>query len=158
MANELLAVGTAAPTLTLSNEDGNPISLADYQGKKVILFIYPKNNTGSCLKEALSLKEGYADLQAAGYEVLGLSPDTVKKHRNYIDKRELPFSLIADPEHQLIKAFGAWGEKSMYGKTYMGVMRSTFLIDEQGSISHVIPKVVTKDHANQILELLGAPA
>ena len=126
MANELLAVGTAAPTLSLTNEDGNPISLADYQGKKVILFIYPKNNTGSCLKEALSLKGGYADLQAAGYEVLGLSPDTAKKHRNYIDKRELPFSLIADPEHQLIEAFGAWGEKSMYGKTYMGVMRSTF--------------------------------
>jgi peroxiredoxin Q/BCP len=152
----MLSPGTPAPTLTLTDQDGKSISLADYQGKKVVLFLYPKDNSSSCLKEALSLKEGYEELQAAGYEVIGLSPDSEKSHQNYISKRELPFTLIADPEHQLIEALGAWGEKSMYGKTYMGLMRSTFLIDEKGIISHVIPKVVTKDHARQILDLLAA--
>ncbi|MCL4155392.1 UNVERIFIED_CONTAM: hypothetical protein GTU68_020373 [Idotea baltica] len=151
---ELLDVGNSAPNISLTNEKGNPISLQNFNGQKVVVFIYPKNNSGSCLKEAISLKDGYKLLKAAGYEVIGLSPDSEKSHRNYIQKRELPFSLISDPEHKLIEAFGAWGEKKLYGRTYMGVIRSTFLLNEEGKISHVIEKVITKDHANQLLELI----
>lgn len=150
----LLAIGNQAPSLTLTNEKGNLISLQDFHGQKVAVFIYPKDNSGSCLKEALSLKEGYESLKKAGVEVIGLSPDSEKSHATYIQKRELPFSLISDPEHKLIKAFGAWGEKKLFGKTYMGVIRSTFLLDEKGKISHVVEKVITKDHANQLLELI----
>lgn len=152
--NTLLSVGTQVPNIALTDQDGQPIKLSDYRGQKVILFFYPKDNTPSCLKEAQSLKEGYDALKAKGYEVIGVSPDSEKSHKNYVTKRELPFRLISDTEHQLTEAFGAWGEKSMYGKTYMGLMRTTFLIDEEGKVSHVIPKVITKDHANQILELL----
>lgn len=150
----LLATGAQAPDIELLDQDGAAVKLSDYRGQKVILFFYPKNNTGSCLKEAQSLKEGYEALKARGYEVVGVSPDSVKSHKGYKTKRELPFRLISDPDAQLIQAFGAWGEKKMYGKTYMGLLRSTFLIDEEGKVSHTIPKVVTKDHANQILELL----
>lgn len=152
--NTLLSVGTQVPDIALTDQDGQAIKLSDYRGQKVILFFYPKDNTPSCLKEAQSLKEGYDALKAKGYEVIGVSPDSEKSHKNYVTKRELPFRLISDTEHQLTKAFGAWGEKSMYGKTYMGLMRTTFLIDEEGRVSHVIPKVITKDHANQILEHL----
>lgn len=154
ITSTLLAPGAQAPDIELTDQDGAAVKLSDYRGQKVILFFYPKNNTGSCLKEALSLKEGYEDLKARGYEVVGVSPDSVKSHKGYVTKRELPFRLISDPDAQLIQAFGAWGEKKMYGKTYMGLLRSTFLIDEEGKVSHTIPKVVTKDHANQILELL----
>lgn len=150
----LLSVGTSVPDVALTDQDGQAIKLSDYRGQKLILFFYPKDNTPSCLKEAQSLKAGYEALKAKGYEVIGVSPDSEKTHKNYVTKRELPFRLISDPDHLLTEAFGAWGEKSMYGKTYMGLLRSTFLIDEAGKVSHVIPKVITKDHANQILELL----
>lgn len=150
----LLSVGSAVPDLSLTDQDGQAVKLSDYRGQKLVLFFYPKDNTPSCLKEAQSLKEGYELLKAKGFEVVGVSPDSEKSHKNYVTKRELPFRLISDPDHQLTEAFGAWGEKKMYGKTYMGLLRTTFLIDEEGNVSHVIPKVVTKDHANQILELL----
>ena len=120
----------------------------------MILFIYAKGGSGSCLKETLSLKEGYEALKAKGYEVVGLSPDKEKAQKREVDKRELPFDLISDPENKLIEALGAWGLKKMYGKEYMGVIRSTFLIDEAGKVEQVIEKVKTKDHAEQILELL----
>lgn len=152
--HSLLPVGSTIPDITLTDQDSQEIKLSDYRGQKLIVFFYPKDNTPSCLKEAQSLKEGYDTLKAKGYEVVGVSPDSEKSHKNYVTKRELPFRLISDPEHQLTEAFGAWGEKKMYGKTYMGLLRTTFLIDEEGKISHVIPKVITKDHANQILELL----
>lgn len=154
--HSLLPVGSSIPDITLTDQDSKEIKLSDYRGQKLIVFFYPKDNTPSCLKEAQSLKEGYDTLKAKGYEVIGVSPDSVRTHKNYVTKRELPFRLISDPEHQLTEAFGAWGEKKMYGKTYMGLLRTTFLIDEEGKISHVIPKVITKDHANQILELLEA--
>ncbi|MEL6676797.1 MAG: thioredoxin-dependent thiol peroxidase [Bacteroidota bacterium] len=152
----LLGVGASVPHISLTDQDGASVSLADYAGKKLVVFFYPKDNSGSCLKEAVSLKEGYEALQQAGYEVVGVSPDSEKSHKNFITKRELPFRLISDPETKLIQAMGAWGEKKMYGKTYMGLLRSTFLVDEKGVITHVIPKVKTADHANQILDLLEA--
>jgi len=151
---ELLPVGSSVPDVSLTNQDGNPVSLTDYKGQKLIVFIYAKGGSGSCLKETLSLKEGYEALKAKGYEVVGLSPDKEKAQKREVDKRELPFDLISDPENKLIEALGAWGLKKMYGKEYMGVIRSTFLIDEAGKVEQVIEKVKTKDHAEQILELL----
>ncbi len=156
MSISLLAVGNAAPTVPVTNQQGETASLADYQGKKLIVFIYPKAGSGSCLKEALSMRDGYPQLQEMGYEVVGLSPDTERSLLNFVNKHAVPFDLLADPEHQLIEALGAWGEKQMYGKSYMGVMRSTFVLDEQGKITHVVPKVITKDHAAQLVELLRA--
>ena len=151
---KLLQVGEKAPNIQITDQDGKPISLQDFKGQKLIVFIYPKDNSGTCLKEGLSMKEGYESLKEAGFEVLGVSPDSERTHRNYISKRELPFNLLSDPDHQLIKAFGAWGPKKMYGKEYMGIYRTTFLLDEEGTITHVIEKVVSKEHAQQILDLI----
>ncbi len=156
ISQSFLAVGTTVPDIELTDQDGKLVKMSDYRGQKLVLFFYPKDNSGSCLKEANSLKESYDVLKTRGFEVVGVSPDSEKSHKSYITKRELPFRLISDPDHKLIEAFGAWGEKSMYGKKYMGIERSTFLIDEEGKISHVINKVKTKDHGNQILELLGS--
>lgn len=150
-----LAPGSPAPSLSLTNQEGNPVSLTDYKGQKLIVFIYAKGGSGTCLNETLNMKEGYASLKAQGYEVLGLSPEAEKAQKRQFDKRELPFDLIADPDHQLIEALGAWGKKKMYGKEYMGVIRSTFIFDEEGKVSHVIEKVKSKEHTAQILELVG---
>jgi peroxiredoxin Q/BCP len=157
MSTELLSIGSPAPSNSVTNQKGEAVSIADYQGQKLIVFIYPKAGTGSCLKEALSIRDGYADLKALGYEIVGLSPDKERKLSNFIQKHEAPYDLLSDPEHELIEAFGAWGEKKMYGKTYMGVMRSTFVLDEQGTVTHVVDKVITKAHAEQLLEILGNP-
>lgn len=154
MSDTLLPIGTQVPDMPLTNQDGESINLTQFKGQKLVVYFYPKDNSSSCVKEAESLRDGYETLKARGYEIIGVSPDSEKSHRNFISKRELPFTLISDPEHQLTEAFGAWGEKKMYGKTYMGLLRSTFLVDENGRISHVIPKVKTKEHAQQILDLL----
>ncbi|GAB4412736.1 MAG: thioredoxin-dependent thiol peroxidase [Bacteroidia bacterium] len=151
----LLEAGAPVPDLTLTDQDEQPVNLTDYAGRKLVVFFYAQDGSGTCTKEACSLRDGYADLQARGYEVVGVSPDSEKSHRNFIAKQQLPYRLISDPENKLVQAFGAWGEKKMYGKTYDGILRSTFLIDESGRVSHVIDKVVSKDHANQILELLA---
>lgn len=154
---ELLQVGNTAPLdIELTDQNGQTTSLRSFLGKPVILFIYPKDNTPTCTKEACNLRDGYQDLQAAGYEVIGLSPDGEKSHQKFIAKHELPFTLLSDPEHQLIEALGAWGEKSMYGKKYMGVFRTTFVLDAEGVISHVVEKVKSKEHTAQLLALLGA--
>lgn len=152
--SSFLNIGAQAPENEVFNQKGESASLKDYAGKKLVLFVYPKAGSGSCTKEAVSLKEGFAELEALGYQVVGLSPDKEKALHNFITKQELPYDLLGDPENQLIEALGAWGEKKMYGKTYMGVMRSTFLFDETGKLTHVIEKVKTKDHAQQILDLL----
>lgn len=149
-----LAPGTQAPDIELTNQAGEPIKLSDFRGKKVVLFFYPKDNSGSCTKEAVSLRDGYEALQAMGFEVIGVSPDSEKSHQKFIEKQSLPYPLISDPDHKLTKAFGAWGEKSMYGKTYMGLLRTTFLLDEEGKVTHIIPKVKTKEHFDQIQSLL----
>ena len=154
---EFLQPGTTAPLdIALTDQHGEATSLRHYLGKPIILFIYPKDNTPTCTKEACSLRDGYQDLKAAGYEVLGLSPDGEKSHQKFIAKFDLPFTLLSDPEHELIEALGAWGEKQMYGKKYMGVFRTTFVLDSEGVITHVVEKVKSKEHSEQLLSLLGA--
>lgn len=147
----LLKEGSKAPLFTGTNENGNVVKLSDYKGKKVVLYFYPKDNTPGCTSEACDLRDNYKVFQKQGYEILGVSPDSVKSHVKFIEKYELPFSLLADENHAIAEAFGAWGEKSMYGKKYMGILRSTFVINEKGIIEKVIEKVDTKAHTQQIL-------
>jgi len=151
----MLEAGTPVPEIQGKDQNGSPISLKDYQGKKVVLFFYPKDNTPTCTKEACNLRDNYAELQAQGFEVIGVSVDDEKSHQKFIDKFNLPYPLIADTDHAFVEAFGVWGEKSMYGKKYMGTFRTTFVIDEKGVISHVFPKVKSADHTQQILKALG---
>ncbi len=147
-----LQVGDLAPDFESTDQDGNPIKLSSYRGKKVVLYFYPKDNTPGCTAESCNLRDNYQALQAQGYEVLGVSPDSEASHQKFIAKHELPFSLIADTDKQVHEKFGTWGEKKMYGKTYMGTIRTTFIIDEAGKIEEVISKVKTKDHTAQILK------
>lgn len=150
-----LKVGDAAPNFSGINEKGETISLSDFEGKKLILFFYPKDNTPGCTAEACNLRDNYSELQAKGFELLGVSPDSPKKHQNFINKFEFPFPLLADTELETIKAFGIWGLKKFMGKEYDGVHRTTFLIDAQGKIAHIFAKVKTKTHAEQIFEAIG---
>ena len=150
-----IQIGDKAPDLLGLDQHGNEIKLSDFKGKKLALYFYPKDNTSGCTAEACSLRDGYADLQAAGYEVIGVSKDSAKSHQGFISKQSLPFNLIADTETTLQQQFGVWAEKKMYGRSYMGTLRTTFIINEEGFVTHIIgPKEVkTKDHANQILNL-----
>jgi peroxiredoxin Q/BCP len=150
----MLKVGDKAPAFSAIIQTGEKVTLSDYRDKKLILFIYPASNTPSCTAENCSLRDAYAELKAHGYILLGVSPDSIKKQVNFIQKNNLPFPLIADVNNEVIQAFGAWGEKTLYGKTYDGVLRSTFIINEKGLITQVIDKVNTKNHAQQILDLL----
>ena len=147
-----LNVGDKAPDFVALNEFGQSISLSDFLGKKVILYFYPKDMTPGCTAESCNLGENYSLLQENGFIVLGVSPDSSKSHQKFIDKYNLPFSLIADEDKAVIKAFGVWGPKKFMGKEYDGVHRTTFVIDEYGVIEKVFSKVKTKDHTNQILE------
>ncbi|MEM6815532.1 MAG: thioredoxin-dependent thiol peroxidase [Bacteroidota bacterium] len=147
-----LKSGDQAPDFESKDQDGNTIKLSDYKGKKIVLYFYPKDNTPGCTAESCNLRDNYEALQARGYEVLGVSQDGEASHQKFITKHELPFKLIADTDHTVHEAYGTWGEKKMYGKTYMGTLRSTFLIDEKGKIKEVIEKVKTKDHSSQILK------
>lgn len=147
-----LKVGDAAPNFSGVNEKNETIGLSDFKGKKLILFFYPKDNTPGCTAEACNLRDHFSELKKAGYGLLGVSPDSVKKHQNFINKFEFPFSLLADTEKEVIQAFGVWGPKKFMGREFDGVLRTTFVIDEKGVIERVIDKVKTKDHAAQILE------
>lgn len=147
-----LRAGDKAPDFEVNDQDGNLIKLSDYKGKKVVLYFYPKDNTPGCTAESCNLRDNYKALQSAGYEVLGVSTDTEKSHQKFIEKQSLPFKLLADTEKQIHEKYGTWVEKQMYGKTYMGTARHTFLIDENGVIANVIEKVKTKDHTAQILK------
>lgn len=147
-----LKPGDKAPDFESIDQDGNPIKLADYKGKKVVLYFYPKDNTPGCTAESCNLRDNYEALQKQGYQVLGVSGDSAKSHKKFIEKYELPFPLIADEDKSVHEAYGTWGEKSMYGKTYMGTLRTTFLINEKGVIEEVIEKVNTKNHIDQILK------
>lgn len=146
-----LKQGDKAPAFKSSNEKGEDVSLADYKGKKLVLYFYPKDSTPGCTAEACDLRDNYHSFQAQGYEILGVSPDTAASHVKFIAKYELPFSLLSDMDHSVAEAYGAWGEKSMYGKKYMGILRSTFVINEKGIIDKVIEKVDTKAHTKQLL-------
>ncbi len=145
-----LKEGDLAPAISARDQDGKPVTLEEYRGRKVVLYFYPKDNTPGCTAEACDLRDNYARFQEQGYEILGVSADSEKSHRGFIDKHQLPFRLISDPEHKVLEAYGAWGEKKMYGKSYMGILRKTFVIDQNGSIEKIIEKVNTKEHSEQI--------
>lgn len=147
-----LNVGDKAPEFVALDEFGQSISLTDFLGKKVILYFYPKDMTPGCTAESCNLGENYSLLQEKGFIVIGVSPDSSKSHQKFIGKYNLPFSLIADEDKAVIKAFGVWGPKKFMGKEYEGVHRTTFIIDEDGIIEKVFTKVKTKDHTHQILE------
>lgn len=147
-----LNIGDPAPDFTSTDQISQPIKLSDYRGKKVVLYFYPKDDTSGCTAQACSLRDSYADLRAAGYEVLGVSVDNQTSHQKFISKYDLPFALVADTDRQVVEAYGVWQERSMYGRKYMGTVRTTFLIDENGIITDIIGKVDTKEHAGQILK------
>jgi len=146
-----LKAGDKVPEFSSKDQDGNPISLSDYKGKKLIIFFYPRANTPGCTAEACNLRDNYAELQAEGYELLGVSEDSEKKQTNFRNKYEFPFPLLADEDHTVIETFGVWGPKKFMGKEYDGLHRMTFIINGDGVVDRVIDKVKTKDHAAQIL-------
>lgn len=146
-----LNIGDKAPEFEGKDQNGNTVKLSDYQGKKVILYFYPKDNTSGCTAQACNLRDNYSDLQQSGYEVIGISTDSEKSHQGFISKYELPFTLIADTDKKIVEQYGVWQEKSMYGRKYMGTMRYTFVLDEKGTIQDIIKKVKTADHTGQIL-------
>ena len=146
-----LQIGSPAPAFSANNQNGELKTLANYSGKKLVLYFYPKDDTPGCTAEACSLRDNYEALLAQGYVILGVSPDKEAKHQKFIEKYNLPFDLLADTDNAVALAYGVWVEKSMYGRKYMGIARTTFLIDEQGNLSEIIDKVDTKNHANQII-------
>ena len=147
-----LKEGDKAPDFQGIDQDEKTISLSDYKGKKLILYFYPKDDTPGCTAEACNLRDNYSVLKKKGFELLGVSPDNPKKHQKFIDKYSLPFPLIADTEKEILNAYGVWGLKKFMGKEYDGVHRTTFVIDEKGTIEKIITKVNTKAHAEQILD------
>lgn len=149
-----LKVGDPAPAFSAPNEAGEVLTLEQYKGKKVVLYFYPKDDTPGCTAEACSIRDNYHRFLNQGYVVLGVSPDKEAKHKKFIDKYELPFSLLADTEHKILEDYGVWGLKKFMGREYMGVMRTTFVIDEKGKIAEIISKVNTKEHADQIFDLM----
>jgi len=158
MANHVtgLKAGQKAPDFNGKDQDGNTVALKDFKGKKLVLYFYPQDGTPTCTVEACNLRDNYALLKKKGYAILGVSADTEKKHANFIQKHGLPFPLIADVDMEIIKAYDVWGEKKFMGRTFDGIVRTTFLIDEKGRIEKVIDKVKSKEHAEQILEQKAA--
>ena len=148
-----LQVGETVPSFSVSDDRGNIQQLSDYKGQKLVVFFYPKANTPGCTAEACDLRDHYKELQAAGYALLGVSADSEKKQRNFSEKYDFPFPLLADEDKQVINAFGVWGPKKFMGREYDGIHRMTFIIDENGVVERVIEKVKTKVHAAQILEV-----
>lgn len=147
----MLKEGDKVPQFSSKDQDGNPINLSDYEGKKLVVFFYPRANTPGCTAEACNLRDNYAQLQEQGYEILGVSEDSEKKQTNFRNKYEFQYPLLADEDHTVINAFGVWGPKKFMGKEYDGLHRTTFIIDGNGVVERVIAKVKTKDHAAQIL-------
>ncbi len=145
--------GMPAPQFSGNDQNGNSVKLSSFTGKKIVLYFYPKDDTPGCTAEACSLRDNYEELLKKGFVVLGVSPDSEKSHKGFAEKHNLPFPLIADPDKKIMTAYGAFGEKFMYGKKVTGVIRTTFIIDEKGIIEKVIKKVDTKEHAGQIFKL-----
>lgn len=146
-----LKVGDNAPEFTVTNQNGETVSLTDFKGKKLVLYFYPRDNTPGCTKQACNLRDNYDALQAQGYELLGSSTDSASSHQKFIEKFDLPFDLLVDEENVVAEAYGVWVEKSMYGRKFYGIARTTFVIDENGIISEIIKKVKTGEHTDQIL-------
>ena len=151
----MLEVGMKAPDFTLFDKNGEAVSLADFSGKKVVLYFYPKDNTPGCTRQACAFAGAYRQIEAMGVEVIGISKDSVASHVKFAEKYNLPFVLLSDPELSAIQAYGVWQEKKLYGKVSMGVVRTTFIIDEQGMIQKVMPKVKPDTNAAEILEALS---
>ena len=149
-----LNVGDMAPDFTGLTQEGNSLSLFDLKGSRTVLYFYPKDNTSGCTLEAKSLRDGKAELAERGYRIIGVSPDSERSHQNFCAKHDLNFTLLADTDHSICEAFGVWAEKSMYGRKYMGVVRTTFLLDEEGRITHIFNKVKTAEHYQQIVNEL----
>ena len=148
----MLKIGDRMPDFEVMDQDGNKVSSKDLIGKKTIIYFYPKDNTSGCTAEACNLRDNHEALIARGYNVVGVSKDSAKSHKNFKEKYELPFTLLSDTSTQMLQDFGAWGEKKMYGKTVMGTIRQTFIFDEGGILTEIIEKVDTKNHAAQILD------
>ena len=148
----MLNIGDRMPDFEVVDQDGNKVSSKDLAGKRTIIYFYPKDNTSGCTAEACNLRDNHAALVAQGYNVIGVSKDSAASHRKFADKYDLPFTLLSDTSTQMLQAFGAWGEKKMYGKTVVGTIRRTFIFDENGVLERIIEKVDTKNHASQILQ------
>ena len=148
----MLKVGDKMPDFQVQDQDGKTVSSKDLLGKKTIIYFYPKDNTSGCTAEACSLRDNHEALIARGYNVIGVSKDSANSHKKFIEKYALPFTLLADTSTRMLQAFGAWGEKKMYGKTVMGTLRRTFIFDENGILTEIIENVDTKNHAQQILK------
>ncbi len=148
----MLKAGTIAPDFTLKDSNGNDVRLSSFKGKRVILYFYPKDSTPGCTKEACSFRDNKTELDKTNTVILGISKDSEESHRRFIDRNSLNFTLLSDPEGTVIQSYGAWGEKKLYGKSYMGIIRSTFVIDENGIISKVYDKVKVATHAEDILK------
>lgn len=146
-----LEIGQPAPDFEAKDQDGNPVKLSEYRGKKVVLYFYPKDSTPGCTAQACNLRDNHEALSQAGYVVLGVSTDSEKRHQNFIKKNELPFTLIADEDRTVHELYQTWQLKKFMGREYMGTVRTTFIIDEQGTIENIITKVKTKEHTAQIL-------
>jgi len=153
MATEL-KVGDKAPAFSLKNTDGKVVKLSDYQGKKLVLYFYPKDMTPGCTKEACGFRDDHTELKRRGVEVAGVSADNQALHQKFTDTYSLPFTLLSDPNHETMEKYGAWGEKNMYGKKVTGVLRSTVLIDEKGRIAHIFRKVKTDTHSRDVIAVL----
>jgi peroxiredoxin Q/BCP len=149
---EMVKEGTKAPPFSTTDADGNTVSLKDLKGEKVVLYFYPKDDTPGCTKEACSFRDVFSKFKKRGIKVLGISPDSEKSHKKFATKYKLPFTLLADTDHEIADAYGVYGEKKFMGRTYMGVLRTTFLIDEKGKIRKVFEKVKPEDHAEEVLD------
>ena len=147
----MLKIGDRMPFFEVVDQDGNKVSSMELIGRKTIIYFYPKDNTRGCTAEACNLRDNYQRLTEEGYNVVGISKDSVKSHKNFASKYDLPFTLLSDTSTEILQAFGAWGEKKMYGKTVLGTIRRTFIFDEDGILERIIEKVDTKNHADQIL-------
>lgn len=148
----MLKIGDKMPQFEVMDQNGKMVSSKDLLGKKTIIYFYPKDNTSGCTAEACNLRDNYQAMVAKGYNVIGVSKDSAKSHKNFAEKYDLPFTLLADTSTEMIQSFGAWGEKTLYGKKYMGTLRLTFIFDENGILTEIIEKVDTKNHAEQILK------
>jgi peroxiredoxin Q/BCP len=149
-----LKVGQKAPDFTVTNDAGQKVKLSDFKGKKIVLYFYPKDDTPGCTAEACAFRDGIEEINSRGAVVLGVSTDSVESHKKFKNKFDLNFPLLADADKKIVEAYGTWKEKSMYGKKYMGTERTTFIIDEQGKITHIFPKVKVDQHYDQVLDAL----
>ena len=156
MTEKELKAGDKAPAFSLKNTSGDTVKLSDFKGKKLVLYFYPKDLTPGCTKEACAFRDDYAKLRKRGVEVVGVSADDQTSHQKFTSKYSLPFTLLSDPDHEMIEKYGAWGEKSLYGRKFMGILRMTYIIDEQGKIAYTFKKVKPETHSEDVLKVIDS--